>query len=90
LVGAVEPASGSSLGGTPITVTGSDFRPGATLTLGNIEATQVVVVSSTRLTAVTGPHPPGAVVVTVTNRDGQSGSRGRTFTYAAPTEQPAQ
>jgi IPT/TIG domain len=81
LVGAVEPDSGSSQGGTAIAVTGSDFRPGATLTLGNVEATQVVVVSSSRLTAVTGPHAPGSVVVTVRNRDGQSGSRGRTFTY---------
>jgi hypothetical protein len=88
LVGAVEPASGSSLGGTPITVTGSDFRPGATLTLGNVEAPDVVVVTSSKLTAVAGPHRPGSVVVTVRNPDGQSGSRGRTFTYVASAEQP--
>ncbi len=88
LVGAVEPASGSSLGGTAITVTGSDFRTGATLTFGNVEATEVVVVTSSKLTAVTGPHRPGSVVVTVRNPDGQSGSRGWTFTYVASPEQP--
>lgn len=89
LVGSVEPASGSSVGGTPITVTGSDFQPGATLTLGNVQASGVVVVATSKLTAVTGPHRPGLVVVTVRNPDGQSGSRARTFTYVASPEQPA-
>ncbi len=53
------------------------------MTLGNVDATDVVVVSSSRLTAVTRPHPPGAVVVTVTTRDGRWGNRKRAFTYVA-------
>jgi hypothetical protein len=89
IVEAVEPASGSSSGGTPIVVTGSFFRAGAILTLGDVDATDVLVVSSSRLTAVTRSHAPGAVFVTVTNRDGRIGRRGPTFTYLAPAEQQA-
>ena len=72
-------------GGARTTVTGSAFLPGATLTFGNAEATKAVVASSSRITAVTGPHPAGskALDVTVTNPDGQSGSRARTFKYVA-------
>ena len=85
MVGSVAPASGPAEGGTPITVTGFAFLPGATLTIGNAEATKVVVVSSSKITAVTGPHPAGskAVDVTVTNPAGQSGTRARTFKYVA-------
>jgi hypothetical protein len=85
MVGSVAPASGPAEGGTPITVTGFAFLPGATLTIGNVEARKVVVVSSSKITAVTGPHPAGskAVDVTVANPDGQSGSRARTFKYVA-------
>ena len=81
VVESVEPASGPAEGGTPITVTGSFFRAGAMVTLGRVDATDVVVVSSSRLTAVTRPHAPGAVVVTVMTRDGRSGSLKQAFTY---------
>lgn len=86
IVGSVAPASGPARGGTPITVTGSDFQPGATLTLGNVEAREVVVIDSSTLTAVTVPHAPGAVSVSVTNRDGRSGTRGLAFTYLTGSE----
>lgn len=86
MVGSVTPSSGPALGGTPITVTGSNFRPGATLTFGNVDASDVVVVSSSTLTAVTPPHAPGAVAVSVTNRDRQSGTRGLAFRYLAASE----
>jgi hypothetical protein len=83
VVESVEPASGSAGGGTTITVTGSFFRAGAMVTLGKADATDVVVVSSSRITAVTRPHPPGAVVVTVMTRDGRSGTQKQAFTYVA-------
>jgi large repetitive protein len=86
IIGSVAPASGPARGGTPITVTGSDFQPGATLTLGNVEARDVVVVSSSTLRAITVPHAPGAVSVSVTNRDGRGGTRGLAFTYLAGPE----
>ena len=86
VVESVDPASGPAHGGTPITVTGSFFRAGATLTLGDVEAKDVVVVSLSKLTAVTGPHAPGAVSVSVTTRDGRGGTRRLAFTYLAESE----
>ena len=83
LVESVEPASGPASGGTTITITGSYFRAGATLALGNVDAKDVTVISWWKLRAVTRPHPPGAVVVTVTTRDGRSGKWDGKFTYVA-------
>ncbi len=57
-----------------MTLTGTGFTTGATVTIGGVAATSVVVVSATSITAVTAAHAPGAVDVVVTNLDGQSGS----------------
>ena len=60
-VSAVSPNSGPGTGGTPITITGTGFVSGATVSIGQgggaptgITATDVVVVSPTEITAVTG------------------------------------
>jgi hypothetical protein len=61
-VSAVSPNSGPTSGGTAITITGTGFVTGATVKIGQgngagagaIAATNVVVVSSTQITAVTG------------------------------------
>jgi IPT/TIG domain len=81
LVGHVDPERGPAAGGTPVTVTGSNFRPGARLWLGGVEAAEVVVVSDHRITAVAPPHRPGRVDVAVRNVDWQEGGRGWSFTY---------
>ncbi len=83
-VAAVSPASGPLAGGTAITITGTGFSAGATVDLGGVPATAVVVVSATSITATTGAHAPGAVVVTVTNADGQGGTLSGGFTYLGP------
>ena len=44
------------------------------MTFGGTAATNVVVVSSTTITATTPAGSAGAVTVTVTNSNGQSGS----------------
>jgi hypothetical protein len=67
LVSSVEPASGSSEGGTSITVGGTGFLPGASLTIGGIPAPDVEVVDSSKIRARTPALPPGRfhdVVVT--------------------------
>jgi hypothetical protein len=79
----VAPASGPSNGGTALTITGTNFAPGATVTLGGNAATNVSVVSSTTITATTPPQAAGTVSVTVTNTDGQSGTLTNGFTYTA-------
>jgi len=77
----VAPNSGPAAGGTPVTITGTNFVAGATVSFGGTAASGVVVVNSTTITATTPAHLPGAVTVVVTNPDGQSGSLAGGFTY---------
>ena len=83
-VSSVSPNSGSTAGGTAVTITGTNFAAGATVTFGGTAATNVVVVNSTTITATTPAGSAGAVTVTVTNPSGQSGSLASGFTYVAP------
>lgn len=70
-VSAVTPGSGGLAGGTLVTVTGTNFAAGATVTVGGTAATDVTVVSATSLTART-PARAGTgtadVAVTVNSR----------------------
>jgi hypothetical protein len=84
-VSSVSPNSGSTAGGTAITITGTNFATGATVALGGVAATNIVVVSSTTITAATPAGSAGAATVTVTNPGAQSGSLAAAFTYVAPT-----
>ena len=77
------PNSGSTAGGTAVTITGTNFAAGATVTFGGTAATNVVVVNSTTITATTPAGSAGAVTVTVTKVGGQSGSLTNGFTYVA-------
>ncbi len=82
----ITPNTGTTAGGTSVTITGTGFLAGATLSLGGTAATNVTVVGSTSITATTPAHAAGAVTVTVTNSDAQSGSLTNGYTYrAAPT-----
>jgi hypothetical protein len=80
----VAPNSGSTAGGTAVTITGTNFAAGATVTFGSTAATNVVVANSTTITATTPAGSAGTVTVTVTNPGGQSGSLATAFTYLAP------
>ena len=79
----VSPASGTTLGGTAITVTGSNFVAGATVTVGGVAATSVAVTSSSSLTAVTGQHASGATDVLVI-AGGHQGALSNAFTFLSP------
>ena len=79
-VSGVSPNSGPAAGGTSVTITGTNFATGATVTFGSGSATNVVVVNSTTITATTPAGSAGAVTVTVTV-SGQSGSLTNGFTY---------
>jgi hypothetical protein len=83
-VTSVAPVSGSTVGGTAVTITGTNFQTGATVTVGGNAATNLTVVSSTSITATTPAHAAGAVSVVVKNPDGQTGTRPNAFTYVAP------
>ncbi|MCI0342429.1 MAG: IPT/TIG domain-containing protein [Planctomycetales bacterium] len=88
VVTAVVPSFGPTSGGTAVTITGSAFQNGATVTIGGTAATSVALVSPTQLAAVTPPGTAGARTVTVTNPDGQSGALGGGFTYGTPPSNP--
>lgn len=77
----VSPMSGPAVGGTSITITGSNFHPGAGVTIGGFAATSVTVTNSNTIHSVTPAHSSGSVSVTVTNSDGQSASLSSGFTF---------
>ena len=81
-VSAVTPNAGPGAGGAAVTITGTNFLTGATVSFGGTAATGVTVVSSTSITATTPSHPAGTVNVVVINSDNQSGSLANAYTYS--------
>ena len=80
-VTSISPPSGSATGGTAVTITGTNFASGDSVSFGGTAATNVSVVSSTSITATTPAHAAGAVNVVVTNSSGQSGTLTNGYTY---------
>ncbi|HTZ86037.1 MAG TPA: IPT/TIG domain-containing protein, partial [Solirubrobacteraceae bacterium] len=68
----VKPKSGPAGGGTSITVTGTGFVGSVTVLFGSTPATEVTVVSSTTITAVSPPGAVGTVDVRVQSSAGTS------------------
>ena len=79
-VASIDPNHGPSGGGTSIHIGGDHFAGGATVLIGGVPATDIVVESATSITARTAAHPTGAsdVMVTVS---GRSGALAGGFTY---------
>jgi hypothetical protein len=85
VVTAISPGIGPVSGGTAVTIAGTNFKPGATVTFGGAIASSVQVVSSSQLTCVTPTHFPAAVDVQVANPDGQAGALLRGFSFQSDT-----
>ncbi|MEM7151565.1 MAG: IPT/TIG domain-containing protein [Myxococcota bacterium] len=81
------PASGPA--GTAITIEGTAFVEGATVSVGGVAATNVEVASETAIKCVVGAHDAGQVNVEVTNPDGPTGRLDNGFTYTALAIEPA-
>jgi len=79
----ITPGLGTTAGGSPITINGSGFVAGATVSIGGTAATNVVVVSATKITAKTPAHAAGFVNVAVTNSDTSAGTLASGFRYQA-------
>jgi lysophospholipase L1-like esterase len=80
-VTSVSPAQGRLSGGTTVTITGENFTPGTTVSIGGVAATNVTFVSPQRITAVAPAAPgkrAGQVELKVTNAAGFAIG---TFTY---------
>ncbi len=80
-VSAISPTSGTTAGGTAVTITGTGFLSGASVSLGGTAASGVSVVNSTTITATAPAHAAGAVNVVVTNTDAQTGTLTNGYTY---------
>jgi phosphatidylserine/phosphatidylglycerophosphate/cardiolipin synthase-like enzyme len=88
VVSGISPNSGSTGGGTSVTISGSNFLAGATVSIGGIAATGVTVSSSSSISAITPAHAAGAANVVVMNTDGQSGTLAAGFTYNSQSPPP--
>jgi hypothetical protein len=84
----VSPTGGTIAGGSAVTINGTGFNAGATVTFGGSAATNVVVVSSIKITARTPAHALGAVNVTVTNTDTSNGTLVGGYLYKAQQFDP--
>ena len=83
----VSPSSGPSIGGTVITITGSDFAPEAAVTVHGVAATDVTVTDATTIIATTGPGVSGPADVHVTS-GGRVGTLPGGFTYMLVENEP--
>jgi hypothetical protein len=85
-VTAISPASGTTTGGTSVTITGTNFTGATAVTIGGTAATGITVVNAATITATTPAHAAGAADVVVTTPAG-GGTGTALFTYLslAPT-----
>jgi IPT/TIG domain len=89
-VTSITPSSGSTAGGTNVTVKGERFAAGATMKIGTVSAQNVAVVDATTITATTplGPFDIGANSardVVITNANGESATLANGFTWTIPS-----
>jgi hypothetical protein len=70
--------------GDTVTITGTDFGPGATVLFGAIPAQSVTFINANTLSVVAPVHNGGTYGVTVTNPDGQAGTLAGGITFSEP------
>jgi hypothetical protein len=94
-VTSVSPNSGSTLGGTSVTITGTTFTGATSVTFGGAAATGVAVVNATTITATTPAGAAGAASVIVTTTSGSNAANtlytyipGPTVTSVSPNSGP--
>jgi hypothetical protein len=76
----ISPNAGGIAGGDAVTITGTSFLPGSTVTIGGLSATSVVRVDDHTITCVTPAHAIGSTDVVVTTSAG-SGTLTNGFLY---------
>jgi hypothetical protein len=79
------PTSGSTAGGSRVTITGTGFTGATAVTFGATAGTNMTVFSSTKINVTSPAHTAGIVNVKVTTPGGTSAiSTADRFTYSAP------
>lgn len=84
VVTSISPVTGPIAGGTSVTISGTNFVNGATVTFGSLPATATFE-SDRRLIAVTPASSAGAVSVTVMNPGGRASTLANAFTFSGTT-----
>ncbi len=90
MISSLTPSSGSTSGGTSVTIDGSNFgssRGSGGVTFGGSEATSYTSWSDNQIECVTPAHAAGAVDVVVTMDDRLSGTKISGFTYISSQDQ---
>ena len=82
-ISSVSPSSGTTLGGTVITITGENLTGTTSVTVGGVAATSVVVVNATSITAVTPAGTAGVKTIAVTTPSGTV-NLPNAFSYVVP------
>ncbi len=83
VVSSISPSSGSTLGGTAVTIKGTNFTGATSASIGGVGITSFLFVNSTTITGVSGASSAGSVAVAVTSPYG-TGSTSSLYTYALP------
>lgn len=76
------PQQGPSLGGTQVTITGTNLTGATAVRFGGVDASPFTVNSATQITATAPAHAPGTVAIEVTTSNGTAS--GGSFSYIAP------
>jgi len=81
-IASISPSSGPSGGGTKVTISGKNFKQGATVTIGGVTAKDIVIDPKGLSATVTTPGgPPGTVQVVANNPKAKEPSLPVTFVY---------
>lgn len=81
---AASPTYGYTLGGETVTLTGTLFAAGMTVTIGGTAATNVVIVSDTSATCTAPAHAAGVVDIVILNTDTGTATLTGGYTYVVP------
>jgi subtilisin family serine protease len=84
VVSRIAPLTGSTAGGTVVTITGTNLASATGVKFGDVAATSFSIVSATQITAVTPAGTGGGAVVKVVNAAGTSASTTVKYTYRSP------
>jgi len=85
-VSTVSPPSGSTQGGTYVTISGSDISDNVSVSFGGVPATNVIVVDKDTVSVISPPNPAGTVTVSLDDGYGPYDLL-NAFTYIAPAPQ---
>jgi hypothetical protein len=80
----IAPNTGSTAGGTPVTITGNNFLTATSAAVGGLNITAFHVVDDHHITGNVQAHGAGAANVTVTSPSGTSAPLVGGFTYVVP------